>query len=124
VAARPSSRPDLRATTLRHALRDVLAAGPARARDLSREVGIPERSVADHLAHLERALRPARGAFTPPYPDLTEDDVPDVDRLRTWTQERSQNCPSPTADELRIESFFPADETTELLFRQAHGARA
>jgi hypothetical protein len=38
---------------------------------------------------------PSAGAFTPPYPDLTEDDVPDVDRLRTWTQERSQNCLSP-----------------------------
>jgi predicted Zn-ribbon and HTH transcriptional regulator len=50
-------RPDLRETTLRHALRGVLAAGPATARDLSREVGIPERSVADHLAHLERSLR-------------------------------------------------------------------
>lgn len=29
-----------------------------------------------------------------------------------------------TADELRIESFFPADEATERLFRQAHGGRA
>jgi hypothetical protein len=26
-----------------------------------------------------------------------------------------------TADELRIESFFPADEATEALFRQAGG---
>lgn len=29
-----------------------------------------------------------------------------------------------TADELRIESFFPADEATERPFRQAHGGRA
>jgi hypothetical protein len=57
VAPRPPDRPDLRATTVRHALREVLAAGPATARDLSREVGIPERSVADHLEHLARSLR-------------------------------------------------------------------
>jgi predicted Zn-ribbon and HTH transcriptional regulator len=56
VAARPV-RPDLRDLTLRHALRDALVEGPATARDLSRIVGIPERSVAEHLAHLERSLR-------------------------------------------------------------------
>jgi len=28
------------------------------------------------------------------------------------------------ADELRIESFFPADEATERLFRRTHGRRA
>lgn len=50
-------RPDVRQATLRQSLREVLLAGPATARDLSRRVGIPERDVAEHLAHLERSLR-------------------------------------------------------------------
>lgn len=42
---------------MRRSLHDVLRAGGATARDLSREVGIPERDVAEHLRHLERSLR-------------------------------------------------------------------
>jgi len=42
---------------VRQSLRDVLRAGAATARDLSREVGIPERDVAHHIEHLERSLR-------------------------------------------------------------------
>lgn len=44
-------------TTVREALHRVLLEAPATARDLSKRVGIAERDVADHLAHLERSLR-------------------------------------------------------------------
>lgn len=50
--------PPVRASTLRESLRRVLRSGPATARDLSRIVGIPERSVPEHLEHLARSLRP------------------------------------------------------------------
>lgn len=42
---------------MRQSLREVLLAGEATARDLSRLVGIPEHDVAGHLEHLERSLR-------------------------------------------------------------------
>ena len=42
---------------MREALRTALLAGPHTARDLSREVGIPERDVPEHLEHLERSAR-------------------------------------------------------------------
>jgi predicted Zn-ribbon and HTH transcriptional regulator len=48
--------PPERGETVREALRRALAAGPATARDLSREVGLREREVADHLEHLRRSL--------------------------------------------------------------------
>jgi predicted Zn-ribbon and HTH transcriptional regulator len=57
-----------RTATVREALRDVLAEGPATAKDLSRRVGVPERDVPHHLEHLARSLR-ARGerlALEPP----------------------------------------------------------
>ena len=50
-------RPDVRQATVRRSLREVLLAGEATARDLSRLVGIPERDVAEHLEHLERSVR-------------------------------------------------------------------
>jgi len=46
-----------RITTLREGLRQALLSGPATARDLSRLVGIPERSVPEHLEHLAKSLR-------------------------------------------------------------------
>ena len=54
--------------TLRQALADALRRGEHSAHDLSRLVGLPEKAVADHLAHLARSL-PAHGerlVVTPP----------------------------------------------------------
>lgn len=42
--------------TVRGTLRRALREGPATARELSAAVGIRERDVADHLAHLARSL--------------------------------------------------------------------
>lgn len=55
----PTPRPDVREATVRRSLHDALRAGGATARDLSRDVGIPERDVAEHLRHLERSVRHA-----------------------------------------------------------------
>ncbi len=52
----PSSGPPPRAQTLRDALRRALRAGPATAKDLSFDVGLREKDVAEHLAHLARSL--------------------------------------------------------------------
>jgi predicted Zn-ribbon and HTH transcriptional regulator len=52
--------PAPRHATIRQALADILRAGPASARELSQQVGIPEKAVAGHLAHLARSL-PAHG---------------------------------------------------------------
>ena len=52
--------PAARRATVREALREALRRGPATARDLSAEVGVREKDVADHLAHLARSL-PHRG---------------------------------------------------------------
>ena len=57
MARRATPRPHARNATLRQSLREVLLAGGATARDLSRSVGIPERDVAEHMGHLERSLR-------------------------------------------------------------------
>jgi predicted Zn-ribbon and HTH transcriptional regulator len=54
---RPPAR---RLTTLRQALADALREAEHTARDLSRLVGLPEKAVAGHLAHLEKSL-PAHG---------------------------------------------------------------
>jgi hypothetical protein len=57
-----------RTATVRAALREVLAEGPATAKDLSRRVGVSEHDVPHHLEHLARSLR-ARGerlAIEPP----------------------------------------------------------
>jgi predicted Zn-ribbon and HTH transcriptional regulator len=53
--ARPAV-PAPRAETVREALRRALRTGPASARDLSVEVGLREKDVAEHLAHLARSL--------------------------------------------------------------------
>jgi len=45
---------------VREALRTALLRGPATARELSGEVGLREKEVAEHLAHLARSL-PHRG---------------------------------------------------------------
>jgi predicted Zn-ribbon and HTH transcriptional regulator len=47
--------PGARSETVREALRRVLRAGPATARDLSGEIGVREKDVAQHLEHLERS---------------------------------------------------------------------
>lgn len=52
--------PAPRQATIRQALADALRAGPASARDLSRLVGLAEKEVAGHLAHLAKSL-PAHG---------------------------------------------------------------
>jgi predicted Zn-ribbon and HTH transcriptional regulator len=46
--------------TVRQRIAEALRAGPATAKDLSRQVGISEHEVAGHLEHLARSLR-ARG---------------------------------------------------------------
>jgi predicted Zn-ribbon and HTH transcriptional regulator len=48
--------PGARGETARGALRRALREGPATARDLSVAVGIREKDVAEHLAHLARSL--------------------------------------------------------------------
>lgn len=45
-----------RTETVREALRKALREGPSTARDLSAAVGIREKDVAEHLAHLARSL--------------------------------------------------------------------
>ena len=60
--------PAPRHATIRQALADVLRRGAHSAHDLSRLVGIPEKAVAEHLAHLARSL-PTHGErlqVTPP----------------------------------------------------------
>ncbi|MDT8442510.1 MAG: transcriptional regulator [Desulfuromonadales bacterium] len=52
--------PASRQATLRQALAAVLRQGDCTARELSQLVGLPEKAVYDHLAHLARSL-PARG---------------------------------------------------------------
>jgi predicted Zn-ribbon and HTH transcriptional regulator len=52
--------PPPRGSTVREALAQALRAGPATARELSREVGLREKDVAEHLGHLVRSLA-ARG---------------------------------------------------------------
>ena len=60
MTSRPPPTPPARALTVREALRRALVEGPATARDLSVAVGIRERDVEGHLAHLGRSLE-ARG---------------------------------------------------------------
>jgi len=50
-------QPEIRSHTVRQDLALALRAGAATARDLSKAVGISEKDVADHLAHLARTLR-------------------------------------------------------------------
>jgi len=60
--------PAPRQITLRQALADALRRDEHSAHDLSRLIGLPEKTVADHLAHLARSL-PAHGerlVVTPP----------------------------------------------------------
>jgi predicted Zn-ribbon and HTH transcriptional regulator len=57
VKSRRPALPRARQATIRESLHALLRAGPATARDLSRQAGIPEREVAAHLEHLERSLR-------------------------------------------------------------------
>lgn len=54
-----SKAPDLpsqRGDTVRHSIVELLAAGPATARQISAGVGIPEREVGAHLDHIRRSL--------------------------------------------------------------------
>jgi predicted Zn-ribbon and HTH transcriptional regulator len=56
--------PPPRGTTVRAALEAALAAAPEQgltARELSGAVGIPEKDVAEHLAHLEKSLKASGG---------------------------------------------------------------
>lgn len=52
--------PAPRQTTIRQALADTLRHGAYTAHELSQLVGLPEKAVADHLAHMAKSL-PARG---------------------------------------------------------------
>jgi hypothetical protein len=49
--------PPPRGRTAREALAEALRAGWASAKALSGEVGLPEKAVAEHLAHLSRSLK-------------------------------------------------------------------
>lgn len=56
--------PQARGSTVRAALEAALAAAPEQgltARELSAAVGIPEKDVAEHLAHLEKSLKASGG---------------------------------------------------------------
>jgi predicted Zn-ribbon and HTH transcriptional regulator len=48
--------PGARGETVREAIRRSLLGGPATTRDLSGEVGVREKDVAEHLAHLQKSL--------------------------------------------------------------------
>ena len=56
MSARAPPVPGARATTTREALRAALREGAATARELSARVGVREKDVAEHLAHLARSL--------------------------------------------------------------------
>ena len=58
--AAPGAAPAERRATVREELAEALRRAPATAHDLSREVRLRERDVAEHLAHLARSLE-ARG---------------------------------------------------------------
>jgi transcriptional regulator len=59
VAASQRERPPAeRSITVREALLRHLREGPRTAHELSGLVGIPEKQVADHLAHVARSIRP------------------------------------------------------------------
>lgn len=53
---RPEPAPAPRAETVRQALAQALRRGPATAGELSVEVGVREKDVPEHLAHLARSL--------------------------------------------------------------------
>ncbi len=57
--ARPERAPAERRATVRSELVRHLRAGPLTARELSGRVGVAERAVAEHLAHVARSLRAA-----------------------------------------------------------------
>jgi predicted Zn-ribbon and HTH transcriptional regulator len=58
TAPRRERPPAERSVTIRAALVRHLREGQRTARELSGLVGIPEKQVADHLAHVARSLRP------------------------------------------------------------------
>jgi transcriptional regulator len=58
AAPRRDRPPPERSITVREALLRHLREGPHTAHELSGLVGIPEKQVADHLAHVARSLRP------------------------------------------------------------------
>jgi predicted Zn-ribbon and HTH transcriptional regulator len=50
--------------TIRHAMIDLLCGEPVSARELSRRLGIREKEVCDHLAHIERTAGARRKKLT------------------------------------------------------------
>jgi predicted Zn-ribbon and HTH transcriptional regulator len=56
---RPAGGVPERRTTIREAIRHVLADGFATAREISGRVGVSEKDVAGHLEHLQRSLKAA-----------------------------------------------------------------
>jgi transcriptional regulator len=52
-----ASEPEVRGETIRQALLRHLREGPLTAKDLSARIGIREKDVAAHLAHLQKSLR-------------------------------------------------------------------
>lgn len=54
------AEPQAREQTIRRQIAALLARRQADAKDISRQVGIPEKAVWDHLVHIERSCR--RGA--------------------------------------------------------------
>lgn len=82
--------PAPRQATIRQVLAETLRAGEHSAHELSRLVGIPEKTVADHLAHLAKSL-PAHGerlAITSPACLACDYAFPDRQRLT-----RPSRCP-------------------------------
>ncbi len=59
------SAPEPQSATLRETLKRALRASPMTVRELAVQLGLPERAVLSHLAHLERSLRGERLVVEP-----------------------------------------------------------
>ena len=98
--------PPARTSTLRESLRQVLLSGPATARDLSRIVGIPERSVPEHLAHLAKSLRP-RGEGLEIEPSQCLDCDASFSKRERYT--RPGRCPRCHSRRISLPRFYIKD---------------
>jgi predicted Zn-ribbon and HTH transcriptional regulator len=80
--------------TVRQRLLAALRTGPVTAKDLSRLVGIREREVADHLAHVARSLRGHGEKLVIAGPECLDCDFAFPGRERTTRPARCPRCRS------------------------------
>jgi predicted Zn-ribbon and HTH transcriptional regulator len=78
AAPRRERSPAERSITVREALLRHLREGPRTAHELSGLVGIPEKQVADHLAHVARSLRRTAERLRVQPPELPASGIPSV----------------------------------------------